>query len=177
MNKNRAPTVAVALVLILLGALLLAVQIVPGLEAWVYGDRGWPLIVVAVGVALLLAGLVSGATGLFIPACTIGGIGGLLYWQNLTGHWESWAYAWTLVPGFTGVGISLAALLRGRLRELGSGLWLVFISLVLFAIFGSFLGGVSVFGPWWPLLIVGFGLVLLVRNLVRRPPSRGDWLP
>ncbi|HUV89374.1 MAG TPA: hypothetical protein VMY80_06955, partial [Anaerolineae bacterium] len=94
---------------------------------------------------------------------------GLLYWQNATGHWESWAYAWTLIPGFVGVGIILAGILGGGLRKaLGGGGWLILISLVLFAIFGSFLGGLNLLGPYWPVLLIVLGLFILVERLVRR---------
>jgi len=155
-----------ALLLILAGVAALAIQFVPGWQAWVYGDRGWPLIVVGVGLLLLVIGLLAGAPGMAIPACITAGIGGILYWQNATGQWESWAYAWVLIPGFVGIGIILSGLLQGSLKELGAGAWLVFISLVLFAASGSFLGGVSVFGPYWPTLLIALGLVLLVRRLV-----------
>jgi hypothetical protein len=40
-----------------------------------------------------------------VAACIIGGIGGILYWQSYTGDWASWAYVWTLIPGFSGIGI------------------------------------------------------------------------
>jgi len=103
-----------------------------------------------------------------VPACIVGGIGCLLYWQNATGNWESWAYAWTLIPGFLGVGILLAGLLEGRLRQsLDSGIFFIVISLVMFAIFGSFLGGLQIFGLYWPVLLILFGLWMLVRTLFR----------
>lgn len=77
-----------------------------------------------------------------VPACIVGGIGGLLLWQNATGEWQSWAYAWTLIPGFVGVGTLLSGLLGGTLRrDFGAGAWRVLISLISFGIFASFLGG------------------------------------
>lgn len=111
--KNRA-SVTAGLILILIGAWFLALQLIPGLRVWVNLALSWPLIIIGVGVALLIIGLLTGAAGMAIPACIVGGIGGLLYWQNATGHWESWAYAWTLIPGFVGVGIVLTGLMRGQ---------------------------------------------------------------
>ena len=97
------------------------------------------------------------------------GIGGLLYWQNETGNWESWAYAWTLIPGFVGVGVFLAELLEGKVRSaVQSGGWLIFISLTMFGIFASFLGGPDWIGPYWPVLLILAGVVMLVRVFVRR---------
>jgi hypothetical protein len=152
-------------VLILLGALFLVAQFVPGWQRWL----DWPLIVIGVGAFLLIFGLLAGAPGMAVPACIVGGIGGLLYWQNATGNWESWAYAWTLIPGFVGVGAILAAALgEGGREQVNGGLWLVFISLVLFTVFGSFFGALGFLGGYWPALLILLGLLILVRNLFRR---------
>jgi hypothetical protein len=152
--------------LILLGAWFLAVQLIPALGAW--ASLNWPLAVIAVGVFLLLIGLLGGTPGMAVPACIVGGIGGLLFWQNATNNWESWAYAWTLIPGFVGVGIILENLLSRRgLRSLRGGARLIFISLALFAIFGSFLGASPQLIRFWPLLLIVAGLWLLMRSLVR----------
>ncbi len=173
MEKRRSSGIVVAVALILLGLWFLAVELVPALQAWAGGERGWPLAVVAVGIGLLLVGAGTGAPGMAVPACIVGGIGGLLYWQNATGHWESWAYAWTLIPGFAGVGTMLMGLWRGRWQEVSGGAWTVFVSLVLFAVFSSFLGGARVFGPYWPALIIALGLLLLARAVFapRRRPA------
>jgi hypothetical protein len=151
--------------LILLGAWFLALQLVP--EWQVYLEGSWPLIVIGVGVMLLAMGALTGVPHMAIPACIVGGIGVLLFWQNLTGNWESWAYAWTLIIGFVGVGILLAGWLGGR-AEWGthSGGTLIVISLVMFLIFGSFLGGPQL-GPLWPILLIVFGLWLIARPLLR----------
>ncbi len=164
MNRRRRSSLAGGLVLILLGVLFLTVQLMPGLQLWF----SWPLIIVGVGVLLLILGLVTGAPGMAVPACIVGGIGGLLYWQNSTGNWESWAYAWTLIPGFVGVGIVLSGLLGGETRQsVRGGGGLILISLVLFTVFGSFLGGLNLLGPYWPVLLIVLGLWVLVRPLFR----------
>ena len=103
MDSQRRSSLVGGLVLVLLGALFLAVQWLPGLQLWF----SWPLIIIGIGVLLLIVGLLTGVPAMAIPACIVGGIGGLLYWQNATGNWESWAYAWTLIPGFVGVGMVL----------------------------------------------------------------------
>lgn len=165
MNRRRRSSLAGGLVLILLGVVFLVTQWVPGLKIWF----DWPLIIVGVGLALLIIGLLAGTPDMAVPACIVGGIGGLLYWQNATNQWGSWAYAWALIPGFVGVGIILAGILGGGLRKaLSGGLWLILISLVLFAIFGSFLGGLNLLGPYWPVLLIVLGLFILVERLVRR---------
>jgi hypothetical protein len=152
------------LILILLGAWFLAVQFVPGLQAWF----SWPWIIIGVGVVMLLIGLLSGVPDLAVPACIIGGIGGLLYWQDATGNWDSWSYAWSLIPGFVGVGVILSGLFGGKaLKSLREGGNLILISLILFVIFAAFLGGPNLLGDYWPALLILLGLWVLIRSLFR----------
>jgi hypothetical protein len=124
-------------------------------------------------VLLLVIGVLVRAPGMAVPAALVSGIGGLLYWQNVTGNWESWAYAWTLIPGFVGVGIILAGLIEGHWRvTLRSGGTLVVISLVLFAIFGSFLGGPISLGVYWPVVLIVLGVWFLIGPLLRGAPEQ-----
>jgi len=165
MNARRRSGLAGGVVLILLGALFLAIQLIPGARIWV----SWPWIIIGVGILLLVIGAVTGVPAMAIPACIVGGIGGLLYYQNATGDWESWSYAWALIPGFVGVGIILSGLLEGRVRHaVRGGGGLVLISVVLFAVFGSFFGALGLAGKYWPALLILLGLFLLVGNLLRR---------
>ncbi|MCX7681263.1 MAG: hypothetical protein N2508_04750 [Anaerolineae bacterium] len=127
---------------------------------------------IGIGLLLFIIGLVTNTPGLAIPACIVGGIGGLLYWQDTTGNWESWAYAWALIPGFVGVGMILSGLLKGEVRQtLSSGGTLVLISLAMFMVFGAAVGGLDLLdllGPYWPVLLIGLGVLALIRNLVSR---------
>ncbi len=169
MDGIRRSRIVFGIVLIVLGAWFLAVQLVPGLSDIVNVRFGWPLILVGLGLVFMIAAVAGGTPGLAVPACVVGGIGALLYWQNATGNWESWAYAWTLIPGFVGVGTILMGLLgRGNRGALAGGVWLVVISLVLFAVLGSFLGGLDLLGPYWPVLLIALGVVLLMRSLWRQ---------
>ena len=168
MSQAQRSSLVGGLLLVGLGALFLVYQLSPSLRELFSLEFSWPLIVVGVGVFLLFLGLVVGAPEMAVPAAIVGGIGGLLYWQNATDNWESWAYAWTLIPGFVGIGIILAGLLGGRLAKgLRDGLGLLIISLVGFAIFGSFLGGFDALGPYWPLLLILAGVAILIRPLFR----------
>jgi len=167
-NHHRRGAVVAGLVLILFGAFLLAVQWLPGFNLWTSWGISWPLIVVGVGVLLAVIGLITLEPDMAIPAVIVGGIGGLLYYQNATGDWASWAYAWALIPGFVGVGMLLASLFRGlagrRTRNmLVEGLSEIVTSVVLFAIFGSFLGGPQWLGRYWPLAIILLGVWIVVR--------------
>jgi len=152
------------LALILVGVWLLVDQWMPGLLP----RFSWPWTIIGVGAFLLLLGLLTGAPGLAVPACIVGGIGGLLYWQNATGNWDSWAYVWALIPGFAGVGGVLAGLLGGEFRKgMREGGGLILISLILFTLFGSFFGALGMVGTYWPVLLILLGLLMLVRGLFR----------
>ena len=71
------------------------------------GRYGWPLFIIGPGLLLFAGMAVSGrgAGGLAIPASIVTTIGLLLFVQNATGYYESWAYGWaafcTTAPGPT----------------------------------------------------------------------------
>jgi hypothetical protein len=169
MTKTNRSRIAGGILMILLGAWFLAVQYIPGLGSWLPAQFSWPFYVIGAGLAMLLLGLVVGAPGMAVPGCIVTGIGGILYYQFTTGDWQSWAYAWALIPGFVGLGVIISETLEGHAREgLNSGLRLVFISAVLFVIFGGFLGNLDSLGTWWPAILIAGGLYLVARSLIQR---------
>jgi hypothetical protein len=169
--RTRSAAVG-GVLLILMGACLLFVQINPDWRGLLGLEWSWPLIVVAVGLGLFLMGLITGAPGMAIPACIVAGIGGILYWQNLTGNWLSWTYAWALIPGFVGVGMILSAMLgEGGWSRAVEGGETILVSLVLFLVFGSLFGGLTGIGPYWPALLILIGTVQLVRRILRPYPQ------
>jgi hypothetical protein len=169
MNKRRRTGLVGGTLLILLGLWFLLVQFVPEFEGLLNIEFSWPLFVIGVGVVLLILGLVTGEPGMAVPACIVGGIGLLLYYQNMTGNWASWAYAWTLIPGFAGVGAILAGLLGDKPKQsVKDGVNLILISAVMFVVFSSFLGGQNLLGPYWPVLLILLGLWFLIQPLFRR---------
>lgn len=170
--RNRS-TLLPALILILIGLWLLAVQIYPPLRGFANGPTTWPYSVIGVGGLLALLSLITWSPGLLIPACIVAGIGGILFYQNTTGNWESWAYAWALIPGFAGVGTILTGLLQRRRKAVFGGAWTLLYSLFLFLLFGSFLGGWGVFSQYWPVLLIAAGIILLARALFQRQPIQG----
>lgn len=169
MERNRIGTVVLAVLLILFGLLWLATQIFPDLNFIENLNFDWPWLVIGAGVVLLVIGLLTGQPDMAVPAFIVGGIGCLLYYQNSTGDWASWAYAWALIPGFAGLGTIVAGLLKGNSsRQIGEGLSMIVVSAILFAIFGSFLGGPDWLGPYWPVLLILAGLWVLFSGLLRR---------
>ena len=123
MSRKARSNLGIGLLLILFGGWFLIVQLVPNLSNWFWSVFDWPVYIIGAGLCFLIFGLVIGAPGMAIPACIIGGIGGLLYYQNATFDWDSWSYVWALIPGFTGIGTLLASLLgEGGKTGLRSGL-------------------------------------------------------
>lgn len=169
MNKRNRSTIGLGLLLVLLGGFLLAVQLYPPLETWMQAYFAWPWYVIGAGILMLLFGMAVGAPGMAIPAAIVGGIGAILYYQNITGDWGSWSYMWSLIPGFVGVGIILDELLEGKGRKaITEGLPLVVISAALFLVFGSFLGGPITLGKYWPVLLILLGLWVMLQPLLHR---------
>jgi hypothetical protein len=174
-ESSRRSALGFGLILIVVGGLFLLNQFTPSLFGWLDGFS-WPLIIVGVGFLLLLIGAITGTPSMAVPATLVGGIGGLLYWQNATGNWQSWAYVWTLIPGFVGVGTMIAGLLEGRGQMVRSGIWLIVISMILFAVFSAimapFLGGPALLGRYWPVLLILLGSLLLAQALIQRIRNR-----
>jgi hypothetical protein len=169
MRKQGRTQLALGLILILLGAWFIAQRTFPEVAAFAARFSDWPFTVIGVGVLLLLLGLILGAPGLAVPAAIVSGIGGILYYQDLTGNWESWSYMWTLIPGFVGVGVLLQGLLgEDTRRNLRHGLNLMVISAVLFLVFSAFLGGWTLLGNFGPaILLILLGLWVLGSGLYR----------
>jgi len=168
MSAQRRSNLVLGFLLIVGGLVFLATRIIPGFELAL--TFSWPWIIVGVGVALLLLGLLLGVPEMAIPACITSGVGGILYYQSTSGNWVSWAYAWALIPVFVGVGMLLAALIGGRpgkayLEALGP----IGFGLVMFVLIGSFFNAFT--GSWalyLPLVLVVVGGYILIRNFVRK---------
>lgn len=174
MRQNRS-TLFLGLLLILIGAWLVVSRQVPAVRDWLDVNFAWPMWVIGAGLLIFLIGLITGAPGMSVPAAIVAGIGGILYYQNATDNYASWAYMWTLIPGFVGVGMILAGLLGEYTRlNIARGLNLLVVSAVMFLIFGALLGGLSILGPNGPaIVLIALGLYILLRGLVRNT-NRGS---
>ena len=168
MRQNRT-NLFLGILLILIGGWLVLTRQVPAVQNWLDDNFSWPVGIIGAGLAVLLIGLITGAPGMAVPASIIAGIGGILYYQNQTGDFGSWSYMWALIPGFVGVGTILAGLLgEDTRRNLSHGLNLVVISTVLFLVFGTFFGGLSLLGDYGvAIILILLGVYVLIRGFVR----------
>jgi hypothetical protein len=170
MEKKQLAIIAAGALAILLGALVIVGSFLPP------GSRlvSWPLIIIGVGAAFLLFGAGTTAVGLVIPGAIVLGIGCLLYVQNLTGWWNSWAFAWALIPGFTGLGL----LVFDQLTHASPGVRttaqiLLIASVVLFLVFAAAIGRHA-----WAWIVLGVALVaagvaVVMRAVGPRKTPRG----
>lgn len=164
--------------LILFGLLTLAGQLSGG-QIWA---SLWPFVIVGVGAVFFVAafigrnradvlGVPGGETAaLAIPGSIITTVGLMLWLQTLFGHFESWAYGWTVILAAVGFGIFMMGWLQGDAQRKASGVKVMQIGLVMFIIFGaffetlfrSFAGSQYVF----PIALIVLGLFLTVRRLL-----------
>src|SRR6185503_13148095 len=161
MQQNRTNLV-LGFLLIVVGGWLIATRQVPALQAWLDHNFVWPMYTIGAGLLILLIGLLTGNPGMAVPASIVAGVGGILYYQEVNSAYESWSYMWTLIPGFVGVGEILAGLLGDNTRaNLGRGLRKIVISGVLFLVFATLFGGISILGTYGaPVLIILLGLYI-----------------
>ncbi|MCU0498292.1 MAG: hypothetical protein MUF87_13145 [Anaerolineae bacterium] len=128
----------------------------------------WPLLVAAPGALFVYLANRGGLNnvGMIFPGVILLGTGAILFYQNLTGHWASWAYAWSLYPALIGFGLQFQGTHRDNDSEVRTGremikwgviafvgLWL-FFELMIFGNLGNFA---------WLLLIIG-GFILLQQR-------------
>src|SRR5437879_1910340 len=163
--------IALGVVLVVVGLFYLVVQV----AAVDLSSFGWPLFVIIPGVTLLVVGFISLGTGAAIPGGILTMVGLVLAYQNSTGHWTSWAYAWALVaPGGVGLGLFLQGLRERNGNLIRQGRSLMFIAALIFMVgfvfFESILNisginDVPVVRAALPALFIVIGILLLARSI------------
>ena len=168
-DRQAPPGAVLGAILIFIGLAFLAVRYLDVFQ----GTDVWPLFIIGPGVALLVLGLFLPNRGMLVGGSVVSTVGLVLAWQNVTGRWESWAYAWALVgPTASGVGSLLGGLRTGNPRLRDAGMWQIAVGLALFAGFYLFfeqvigLSGDPLPLPEWvmPSVLIGIGVLILVRG-------------
>jgi hypothetical protein len=163
--------IALGVVLVVVGLFYLVVQLA-GIDL---SSFGWPLFVIIPGLTLLIVGFVSLGTGAAIPGGILTMVGLVLAYQNSTGNWASWVYAWALVaPGGVGVGLFLRGLRERNSGLIKQGRSLMFIAAIIFLVgfvfFESILdlsgmNDLPVVRAALPALFIVIGILLLARSV------------
>lgn len=106
----------------------------------------------------------------------------MLLFQNITRHWESWSYFWTLIILFVGTGIYIMGWYGGDAEQKRSGWGVMKVGLILFIIFGAFFEMIfsSIGNLIFPILLILLGAYLVVARsglLGRKKKDSTDSLP
>jgi hypothetical protein len=152
--------------LIVLGALALVHQF----GGFGLGPQLGALALIAAGVAFFVGMFAGNIGALAIPGSVLTTIGLILGYQNFTGYYASWTYAWALIVVAVGLGIFIRGFWDTEPKAVTVGKRLVVIGLAMFSVFGLFfetglhISGFGAIGGWlWPVILVGLGLAL-TRN-------------
>jgi len=162
-QRNIGSLVGGAL-LIIFGALALLGQLFRGLDFW---GTFWPFFVIGFGL-LFFVGMFAGGrsvSGLAIPGSIITTIGLMLFYQNLTSHWESWAYGWTVILMAVGLGIFIMGVWGQNASQRAAGLRLLRIGVIMFIIFGAFFELIFSSGMPFGLRSIVFPAALILLGL------------
>ena len=150
------------IILILVGAVIMINQLMGGFGIQI----SWPLILVGMGLIFVLFGAIFGIGGLAVPGSIIAGLGFIFYYQAYTEDYTSWAYMWTLIPGFVGLGVLISGLIN---PGTGKGGWsLIAISAILFTIFSAIFGDLN--DQWViyiSIAIIIIGVIALIQAMIR----------
>ena len=163
-NRSNVGTLVAGTILIISGLLALAGRF------FRFVDWGfiWPFMIIGFGALFFLAMVASGrqAAAFAIPGSIISGIGLILLFQNITGHWESMSYFWALIILFVGVGIYIMGSYGGDANQKRAGARLMKVGFILFIIFGAFFEMIfSSFGNIiFPVLLIILGAYLVLTR-------------
>lgn len=165
-NRNIGPLVG-GIVLVAFGVLALIAQTLPDFHFW---NIFWPFIIVAFGAMFFVIMYSSdkSTAPLAIPGSIFTGVGLMMVIQNITNHWESWSYGWTVILMSVGVGIYLMGHRADNEQQKAAGQRVINIGLVMFIVFGAFFEMIFNNAPiaqyFFPLALIGLGGYMIVRR-------------
>jgi len=171
------------------GALLLGTTLLAVGAVWILGQflkiplggYLWPLVIILPGVFVFISALNMESTSgdsFAVLGSILTSVGVLLFVQNLTNTWASWAYAWALIaPTSIGIGQIIygnhkkhESLAKTGLQMVKAGLWIFGIGFIFFELIIGLNGfGLSRFGlPVFPMVLIGIGVLILIRAVLFR---------
>ncbi|MBX2998530.1 MAG: hypothetical protein KF893_08485 [Caldilineaceae bacterium] len=159
-----------------LGALLIVLGLVFLIAQFIdinIGSWAWPFFVIVPGVLLFVFALtLKGSAGEVLAA--VGAMasmtGLILFYQNTTEHWQSWAYMWALVaPTAAGLGQLFYGTLHSRPEMVRTGVRIAGVGLIIWLLAAFFFelvigisgSGIGVIG--WSLILILLGIAVIAR--------------
>ncbi len=106
---RRWPTIAI--ILIVIGAIFFFGQVFNVR----FGSGFWPLLILVPGLIFLATAFGGDEVnpGLGGAGAVLTTLGLIFFYQNASGHWESWAYIWALLPASVGLSQMVAGARNG----------------------------------------------------------------
>lgn len=144
----------------------------------------WPFLIIGLGALFFIAMFAIGKSGagFAVPGTIVGGIGLILLFQNITDHWESMSYFWTVIIIFVGLGIYLMGWYGDDANQRKSGASVMKVGFILFIIFGTFFE--MIFSSFnnivFPVLLIVLGAYLVLARsglFKKREDSSKEQLP
>lgn len=128
----------------------------------------WPFLIIGAGTLFFIAMFATGKSGapFAVPGSIITGVGLVLLFQNITKHWESMSYFWTLIFMFVGLGVYLMGWYAEDASQKKTGAGLMKAGFILFVIFGTFFEMIfsSFNGLVFPVLLIVLGIYLVLSR-------------
>lgn len=184
-RTSWSPFASAGVILIVIGILLLVLQHVHLTISWLpatWKDFPWQLRMIFGGLVVFVIGLVlpgDAGQGLAGFGFVVAAVGALLWYQETTNTWSSWAYAWALVfPAAGGLAGIIHGTLHANWRHVRDSAGSLFFGLIAFVILGfvferwlGFTGfGFGQLAPWIPgIVLLGAGVLVLLFGTPR------DW--
>lgn len=187
-RTTRSSLANLGILLIVVGIVILALQYIHLDLSWLperWAELAWPVRIIVPGLALFVVGLVlpgQAGEGLSSFGLVAAAVGTLLWYQGVTGAWESWAYAWALV--FPAAG-GLAGIIHGTLHanwrhvrdSFGGLVFGVVMFIVLGFVFEGWLGfegfGLNRIAAWVPgVILLAVGVIVLFAGTPAEHSSR-----
>src|SRR5450756_2165397 len=187
-TTRRSSMANLGILLIVVGIVILALQYVRIDLNWLpqrWAELSWPLHIIILGLALFVVGLVlpdragEGLSGFGLVAAAVGT---LLWYQSVTGTWETWAYAWALVfPAAGGLAGIIHGTLHANWRHVRDGVGGFVFGMVMFLVLGfvfeNWLGfegfGLNQIAAWVPgVILLAVGVTVLFAGTPGERSSR-----
>lgn len=149
-----------------------------------FGRFVWPFFIIVPGAALIFIALRRDYVG-GEPFVMLGSLvtmtGLLLLYQNLTGHWASWAYTWTLIaPTAVGLGQWLYGTVNALPGTVKTGKDLIRIGLIMFGVGFAFfelllnISGFNLGLAGWGILLILLGAFTLIRPFLSNSKTKAE---
>ena len=163
-SKRNTGSLIGGSLLIIFGVMALLGKLFQNFNFW---NTFWPFIIIGVGL-LFFVGMFAGGrsvSGLAIPGSIITTVGLMLFYQNITNHWESWSYGWTVILMSVGLGIFIMGIWGQNDTQRAAGLRLLRLGLIMFVIFGAFFELIFTAGRPFGLRSIVFPVALILLGL------------